>query len=295
MLAMQEQQRITPELRHPDQFVSIGTGMCTARQVADTEAHPSFFLGNNSLQQTFNHYWTENFDGDKQFAKTRNMMSIAFPNGADAIDQWLRRFNLPLDGELPDLADAHAIEGLANAARTHFASDPALHDLAHAIYASTFYTELRCMPLYENGHYICYGRILCRIPVTKPVFSAFMRKFDTIGARFLVQKRKARVGKPMTTSFDHTGNFSRPFCFRVRDLDDLLDIRLEFSGTRSYQISASPLPINTFVKLQKLEHRSLLYTGLHNDQCTRKRQSTTSPSPTVKRCRLGEDRERPRQ
>ncbi|KAH8710251.1 hypothetical protein GQ44DRAFT_626663 [Phaeosphaeriaceae sp. PMI808] len=283
ILAMQELQRIAPELRRPDQFISIGTGICRARQTDDTETHSSFFFGNNSLQQTFKHYWNENFDGDKKFASMRDMMAVTIPDGAADIDQWLRRFNLPLDGELPDLSDAQAMDGLANAAWAHFTSHPTLHDLSLAILASNFYFELRCMPMYEKGYYTCYGRILCRIPVTKPAFPALMQKLRTLGAHFLVQKQTSRERKSMSISFDRTGNFSKPFCLRVKNLEDQLDVRLKFLGTRDYHISASPFPINTLIKLQKLEWNRLSHISSQCFSPTKKRRASDCNSRVAKR------------
>ncbi|KAF9729766.1 hypothetical protein PMIN01_11699 [Paraphaeosphaeria minitans] len=261
MLAMQELQSMAPELRRPDQFVSIGTGVSRASQATGMGGKNSLLFGNNSLRQTFKHYWSENFDGDKTFASMRHMMAAAVPDGTDNIDEWLRRFNLSLEQELPDLADASAMDDLANTAWAFFTSDPAVHDLARAVLASCFYFELRVMPMYENGHYTCYGRILCRIPVTKPEFAGLMQKLDAMGAHFLLQKRIARQIKSIAVSTDQTGNFSKPISLRVRDLKDPLDVRLRFSGTRTYHISASPVSIGTLVELQKLEWASLGHTG----------------------------------
>lgn len=257
MIAMQELQKIAPELKRPDQFVSVGTGLDTRRQTTGTETHWSLIFGNNSLWQTFQHYWNESFDGDKKFANMRHVMAATFPKEAGDVDDWLRRFNLPLDGGLPDLADARAMETLADAAWNHFASDPAVHDLANAVIASCFYLELRCMPMYEQGLYICYGRILCRIPVTKPAFSGLMRKLDSLGAQFLVQKRTVRNIRATALSVDRTGNFSKPVCVRVRDLKDQVDVRLRFQGSCGYHISASPVSMDTLIRQQRLEWFSL--------------------------------------
>lgn len=275
MLALQELRRMAPELSRPDQFVSIGTGSCSAGKAtsvdASTGAAASFFFGNNSLQQTFKHYWSENFNGDKKFASMRATMAITLPDEASEIDRWLRRFNLPLDEQLPDLADAQAMDSLATTAWAHFSSDLAVHDLARAVLASSFYFELRCMPMYERGYYTCYGRILCRIPVTKPAFSTLMRKLDSKGACFLAQRRTARVNKSAALSFDRTGNFSKPICVRVQSLEEQLDVRLRFPDMGDYHVSASPLSIGTLIRLQNLEWKRL------HDTCSR------TGLPTVKR------------
>ena len=283
MLAMQEQRKMAPELRRPDQFVSIGTGISTATQVTSTTSNSSLLFGNNSLAQTFKHYWSENFDGDKRFASMRQMMAITSADGACDIDHWLRRFNLPLADELPDLADANAMDTLASAAWAYFTSNPALHDLARAILASNFYFELRCMPMFEKGYYTCYGRILCRIPVTKPSFQTLIGKLDTLGARFLIQRRRTRQTGSVVSCFDQTGNFSKPVCLRVRSLDDHLDMRIGFLGTRDYHIGASPLSINTLIKLQKLEWRVLRNNRSGCDSSIKKRRQSDHPAQPAKR------------
>ncbi|KAF9730292.1 hypothetical protein PMIN01_12225 [Paraphaeosphaeria minitans] len=283
MLAMQELQRMAPELPRPDQFVSVGTGLSRASQAAGTGGKDSFLFGNNSLRQTFKHYWSENFDGDKKFASMRNMMAATLPNGTGDVDGWLRRFNLSLEEELPDLADARAMDDLANAAWVLFTSDPALHDLARAVLASSFYFELRCIPMYENGYCTCYVRILCRIPVTKPAFTGLLQKLDAMGARFLLQKRTARQIKPVAASFDQTGNFSQPVSLRVRDLEEPLDVRLRFLGTRGYHISASPVSIDTLIKQQKLELASLSHAGSAYNSPTKKRRPSGHCHRKVKR------------
>jgi hypothetical protein len=285
MLAMQEARKMAPEMRRPDQFVSIGTGISRQKQTVGAEDRASFLFGNNSLRQTFRHYWSENFEGDKKFASMRHTMAAALPAAAGEMDQWLRRFNLPLDRDPPDLADASAMDDLSDAAWAHFKSDPSLHDLAHAILASSFYFELQCMPMYEQGRYTCFGRILCRIPVTNPVFPALMQKLETQRAYFLIQQRKSRAGWSSAISFDHIGNFSCPFSLRVQDLEDALDVRVQFSGRRSYHVSASPIPLTTLIGLQKLQWSSLLPTRPGNSGYTKKRATSENQiQPGKRRC-----------
>ncbi|KAH6380444.1 hypothetical protein HBI08_239800 [Parastagonospora nodorum] len=159
LLALQEAHRLAPELKRPDQFVSVGTGVSKAGDAYVANTRSSRY-GNNSLFQAAQHYWRENFDGDKQFASMRHVMDTSAPGDAGEIDGWFRRFNLPLDGQLPDLADADAIDNLAEAAWSYFESHEPIRELALSSIASLFYFELRCMPAYGNGRYTCYGRIL---------------------------------------------------------------------------------------------------------------------------------------
>ena len=81
MLAMQELQKMAPGLSRADHFVSIGTGISRTREVAQADVYPSLLFGNSSLQHTFRHYWTENFDGDKRFANMRQMLAVSLPGG----------------------------------------------------------------------------------------------------------------------------------------------------------------------------------------------------------------------
>ncbi|KAF3038250.1 hypothetical protein E8E11_001965 [Didymella keratinophila] len=189
MLAVQELQKLAPGLSRADHFVSVGTGISTTREVAKADVYPSLLFGNSSLQQTVKHYWSENFDGDKRFAIMRQMLAASLPGGVANVDKWLHRFNLPIDGELPDLADTAAMGSLAERAHSYFTMDPAVRDLADAALALSFYFELRPgrMPMYERGSYTCYGLIRCRIPGTSPAFSKLMQKLDYLDAKFQIQ------------------------------------------------------------------------------------------------------------
>jgi hypothetical protein len=152
-----------------------------------------------------------------------SMMMVTLPHASDCIDEWLHRFNLPLQRQLPDLADAQGMDGLADAALTHFSLDPAIHELARSILASSFYFELRCMPMYEKGRYTCYGRIMCCIPVTHTAIRALILKLDSMRAQFVVQGRVLQASK-LWSSFDAVGNFSKPLIVHIGKLEDTIDI-----------------------------------------------------------------------
>jgi hypothetical protein len=83
---------------------------------------------NNPLYQTGQHYWQEDFNGDKQFDSMRQVL-LASGNGSTELDGWFRRFNLPLEGQLPDLADAGAIDSLAETAWSYFDSSYPIQQL----------------------------------------------------------------------------------------------------------------------------------------------------------------------
>jgi hypothetical protein len=285
MLAMQELQKMTPWLSRADHFVSVGTGISRTREVAKADIYPSLLFGNSSLQQTFRHYWSENFDGDKRFANMRQMLAISLPGGDTSLDERLYRFNLPLDGELPDLADASAMDTLAQRAYSHFTTDPAVRKLADAALASSFYFELQpgCMPIYERGSYTCYGRIRCRIPGINPAFPSLMQKLDSSRACFQVQMRAYDSRRAMSAWLDRFGNFSKPVCVRVRSLEDELDIRLGLQGDDFYPISACPTTIQTLIKLQMLEWSALENVQTTASSISKKRKIDEPPARAAKR------------
>ncbi|KAI0570272.1 Patatin [Pyrenophora tritici-repentis] len=285
MLAMQELQKMVPGLSRADHFVSVGTGTSTTREVAKADVYPSLLFGNSSLQQTLQHYWSENFDGDRQFAIMRQMLAMSLPGGDANIDEWLHRFNLPIDGELPDLANASAIGSLAERAYSYFTANPAVRDLADAVLASSFYFELwpGRMPIYERGSYSCHGRVRCRIPSNNPAFSTLMQKLDILGAKFQIQMQVCDSGKAMSTWLDRFGNFSKPVCVRVPSLEDELDIRMRLHGDRVHQISASPLTFKTLIKLQMLEWSALENVQAATSDTSRKRRRDESPVRATKR------------
>jgi hypothetical protein len=243
---LQELQRIDPNFRRPDQLVSIGTGFST---LDDTESGSSSMIRHNPLYQTLQHYMHYNFNGKHHFSSMRDMVKVMSKKPCD-VRHWLRRFDLPLGKELPDLADAYAIDGLGDAAWKYFAAQSSVHDLAHGILASNFYFQLRSMPMYENGQYTCWGRILCRVPVTHPGFSSLMQRLVSMSAQFLVQ---GRTLSSKGSNYDRFGNFSKPVSFRVPKIEDHVGISIRFGEAGIYHISASPMSIEALVMLQKLD------------------------------------------
>ncbi|RYN61291.1 hypothetical protein AA0117_g13033 [Alternaria alternata] len=285
MLAVQELQKMAPRLSRADHFVSVGTGISTTREVAKADAYPSLLFGNSSLQQTAKHYWSENFDGDKKFALMRQILATSLPGGVANVDRWLHRFNLPVEGELPDLADASAMGNLAEAARSHFTTDSAVRDLADAALALSFYFELRPgrMPIYERGSYTCYGLIRCRIPGISPAFSTLMQKLDYLDASFQIQMQVCDSRQAMSTWIDRHGNFGQPICLRVSSLNEELDVRLRLHGDRVHPISASPLTFKTLIDLQMLEWSALKDVHTAASVTGKKRRLDDSPLPAGKR------------
>jgi hypothetical protein len=282
LLALQEAHRLAPELKRPDQFVSVGTGVSKAgdAHVANTRSSK---YGNNSLFQAAQHYWRENFDGDKQFASMRHVMDISAPGDAGEIDGWFRRFNLPLDGQLPDLADADAIDNLAEAAWSYFESHEPIRELALSSIASLFYFELRCMPAYGNGRYTCYGRILCRFSVLNPALLMLIGNLEEASARFVVNGRTLPAARSKFASLDRLGNFSKPVCLHVSSLSDPIDIRLRLTDTQVLPISASPSSIASFVKLQRLDWPGRRRMPPAAIECRKRAASRATTAPLAKR------------
>ncbi|KAH7060994.1 acyl transferase/acyl hydrolase/lysophospholipase, partial [Paraphoma chrysanthemicola] len=239
LLAWQEARKIAPGLRRPDQFVSVGTGISKESNAHDAKAA--------------RHYWKENFDGDKHFASMLQMMDASYSDDVGEIDGWFRRFNLPLDGQPPDLADASAINSLAEVAQSYFESHRPIDELALSMIALLFYFELRCRPVYENGRYVCYGRILCRLPAVDPAYMKLIAKLEDVGARFVVHGHTLSARGLKFATLDNSGNFSRPVCLRVGSLSDPINIALKLPDTQLLNISASSSSIASFVKLQRLD------------------------------------------
>lgn len=185
-LALSELQRMLPACKRPDQFVSVGTGSSRQSTPNSTGGRLRRIIGSGSVYEAFQHYMKHHFDGDEQFHDMCEMLRAAWPNDQDDVGRRFRRFNLPLGGKLPDLADAGAMGELSKTAWDHFASNPAILDQARAIIASSFYFELRCMPMFKDECFLCHGRVLCRVSPVHPTYRSFMQKLDPLEATFHV-------------------------------------------------------------------------------------------------------------
>lgn len=274
LLALQEVQKLVPTYPNPDQLVTIGTGTRVSGPTTDALTGFARILNGSSVGPAFNHY-QGSFDGTRTSNELYAMLSIA---GRDP-DRWYRRFDLPIEGQLPDLADSRAMNGLASDAFAHFASNRTVNDLAMAILASNFYIELRRMPVYSNGSYLCYGRILSRISVANRGFESMIRRLDSLGARFIVQGRLYKEPKLTVLTTDHVGNFCKPVLLCVEELDKELDVRLQFPNAKSYDISANRMTIDSLIERQRLN-----WVGIHDARRTCLCPRTTHPVTQKRSC-----------
>lgn len=239
-----------------DHLISIGTG---ASRVGESEdkAHNTYTgFRYGSIPQMVTFLMTHHFDGDREFNEFLEISTAASPERADFMHRY-RRFNVRLDAGLPGLADVDAMAALIKVAREQFSADQNILDAARASYAAKFYFELKSLPLFEEGEYTCYGRILCRLPASHPAFASLMKKLDSMSAQFYVGNKACPGKGGNACSFDRTGNFNRSVSFRVADLGARLNIKIELLGTHLYHISASPVVMKSVIKLQKLEVAAL--------------------------------------
>ncbi|PVH92002.1 hypothetical protein DM02DRAFT_663386 [Periconia macrospinosa] len=193
------------------------------------------------------------FDGDEQFHDMCELLRAAWPNDPDDVGRRFHRFNLPLGGELPDLADAGAMDELSRIAWDHFASSPAILDQAQAIIASSFYFELRRMPTFEDGRYLCHGRVLCRVSPAHPGYRSLVQKLFSLGATFHAWQGAHRARGKKSAPPDPRISFSEPVTFRVKSLDEQVDVRMKLDSSDSYHVSGSPFTAATLIRLQGLQ------------------------------------------
>lgn len=178
-------------------------------------------------------------------------IKATLPGDSCDIAHWLHRLDLPMDAQLPDLADAQAMDSLSVAAFEHFSSLPDVEDLARALIASSFYFALRAMPKFENGYFACYGRVLNRFPAASAALSPLLHKMNVAKAQLIIQGRQISLSN-VRLLLDRTGNFCKPVHFRVKKLTELVDVRLKTKGKPAQHISASPLSVENVITLQKL-------------------------------------------
>ncbi|KAF2820771.1 FabD/lysophospholipase-like protein [Ophiobolus disseminans] len=75
---------------------------------------------------SLSHYIQYNFNGEHQFSSMRDMIRVTSKESTD-VHPWMHRFNLPLDEELPNLADAQSIDSLGRAAEKYFTDRLTIH------------------------------------------------------------------------------------------------------------------------------------------------------------------------
>ena len=227
--------------------MNVGTGTHIPSLIPKPLTGIGRLLNASSIGPAVNHYETS-FSGEKMW---RELLSILTTAGREP-SRWCRRFDLRTEEKLPDLADTQAMNSLAIAAQSHFATDPAIDDLAMAVLASNFYLELRRVPLYESRCYVCYSRILSRVSVAHSAFVSFFQRLDSLGARFVVEGRLLNKTNSTVLVTDSTGNFCMPVRLCVQDLDQAMSIQVKFGNGKFHDISANRTSVRSLIQRQRL-------------------------------------------
>ena len=161
------------------------------------------------------------------------------------------RLNVQFRGQEPRLDDVHSMDELRRSVLLQPSDVGNLKSIAFALLAASFYFELDTTPFYQNGYYVCRGRIRCRNDI-RAVLAA-LRHLGVVRSEFWISSR----GLGTLTGDDVCGvchEYGNSIHFCVRTLSEIVQLDLGLDRERC-NVSGFPRSIDWFIDQQRLRGR----------------------------------------
>ncbi|CAN9279721.1 unnamed protein product [Alternaria alternata] len=191
----------------------------------------------------------------------------------------------PLDdvGKMPELEDL-----AADFLRGHDFSS-----LTRALFAASFFFELRRKPVLKRNPVVCSGSIRSRSPDTRALVERILQEYPAASFTTEDGTSLGHVGGPSLCAA--CGRYRKDVDLKVHHLDQRTSIYLQFNRLSQHRISGFPQSVTQLTKLQLLDadfgrpdHQTTNVAGVSSCQCnaSRKRKRAvplkTKPSKRVR-------------
>jgi hypothetical protein len=221
-----EAKRIWPGAR-PDVVVSIGTGHCDA--IAQS--------GEDSLWSLLGKVFMGHIDGERIWMLKRNELTPKEMNR-------YHRLTVGLNTE-PSLDDISGIQQMKEQTAKYIAQSNIINTTARHLKAALFYFELKQDIKYVGGYYQCLGYIRCQLPMGSASLQHLANEFVDTDAGFSVNGGpKFSPDTRITSGIRKGGIFLQEIHFKVRSLQEAVDITLVNREGNGFSISGCPFDMN---------------------------------------------------
>jgi hypothetical protein len=232
--------RLWPAIEQPAVAISIGTGYAVTKPRKVTEALGSIFKDGFIPRMVRSVMGSRSLDGEKSYHATIN-----------GIDEKHRhrffRLNLPMEQGEVEIDDASKVHLLSIQA-SNYLEQCDISSIAYALWASSFFFEVECLPEFEHGFYTCRGTIFCRRPseLARHIASQYP------AASFMTDDGQALglVSGHDDCTICH--QYTKAITLEVCQLSQTSAIYLKFARGIWYPISGFPNSISWFIEQQGL-------------------------------------------
>ena len=246
-LALWEQDMIwSRQKKQPDCVLSLGTGFRRGPDLESQEEEKLSFFRARCVPRLFRSFLNF-FVGESRWQELQNSLS---PQVRDRY----HRMNIEFFGDEPELDDLQAIPNLRQQARFQASSNDDIKKCADNLLASLFYIKLNGLPQFDRTVFVCKGWIRCRLGPSHQALRALVSRLAITQARFYLDFEQAVfcTDPESHKAVEDGGAFSRPIVFKVRSLDDFIDVKIDGITSRARSISNCPYNIDTLIKDQGL-------------------------------------------
>ena len=251
-LALWESLRIEPSISKPDIVISVGTG---TRKDSISPRLTSFrhVLFDGCIPRLWRAYMSS-FDGESNFRDVVN--NLDEENRDD-----YKRLNILLPINEPGIDNTSRMSELQESVRLNPQLMESCRKTLYALLIATFYFELDTLPTNLSGQFQCFGTIRCRLP--GDVMVKLLGRIHSSRLTFETSSKTLGYYGGMSDLCSICKRYRKRVEFNVRDLDQLVSIRVQTSGRPLRKIGAFPQTIQWFIDRQALN--APFGTAFHSD------------------------------
>lgn len=168
------------------------------------------------------------------------------------------RMNIEFYGDEPELDDLQAMPNLRQQAKCQALSNDDIHKCADNLLAALFYLELKGpeLPTFDGTLFTCKGRIRCRLGPSHRALRVLASRLKETQAHFYLgfEQKLPCADDESYKAIECGAPFLRDVVFKVRSLEDFIDIKIDGITRRARSISNCPYKIETLIKDQGLDN-----------------------------------------
>ena len=251
-LALWKSLRIEPSISKPDIVISVGTG---TRKDSISSRFTSFrhVLFDDCIPRLWRAYMSS-FDDESNFRDVVN--NLDEENRDD-----YKRLNVLLFINESDIDNTSRMSELQKSVRLNSQLRESCRKTLYALLIATFYFELDALSTNSLDKFQCFGTIRCRLP--DEVMIKLLGRIHSSRLTFETSSKKLKYYDGMSDLCSLCKRYRKRVEFNVRDLCQLISIRVQSSERSLRKISAFPQTVQWFVDRQALN--APFGTAFHGD------------------------------
>jgi hypothetical protein len=229
-------------ISRPDIVVSIGTGTVGSLSTTSSPAYRSRSK-DGAVRRVLTGF-NKQFDGERAWVRHKHLVP---PDER----KYYHRLNVTVPEAQMSLDNAAIMDELSDLVRRGPETALNCWTIVSSLLVASFFFELDRIPGYEDGHFICKGRLRSAIP--GPTLASAFTHVHPAELWFTKDEETLGQCRPVEETCSQCQRYQKPVEFAVHHRNDLISIFANSMSFGRQRISACPRTCQQFVEDQQLE------------------------------------------